>query len=225
MVGWMSDDGFFREVDQELRQDKAKALWDNYGPAAIGLAVLVVLGTAAYVGYDYFVSTRANRSGDAFSQALNLAHDGKNDEALAALGQLEKDGHGAYPVLARLRAATVLADKRDTDGAVQAFDAVSADNAVPVSIRDIARLRAGILLVDNGSYDDVAKRVEVLAVDTNPLRHSARELLGLAAWKEGRLSDAQKFFDQIGNDEAAPRNVRERANLMTELIRGSGTAS
>jgi hypothetical protein len=221
----MSDDGFFREVDQELRQDKAKALWDNYGPAAIGLAVLVVLGTAAYVGYDYFVSTRANRSGDAFSQALNLAHDGKNDEALAALDQLEKDGHGAYPVLARLRAATVLADKRDTDGAVQAFDAVSADNAVPVSIRDIARLRAGILLVDNGSYDDVAKRVEVLAVDTNPLRHSARELLGLAAWKEGRLSDAQKFFDQIGNDEAAPRNVRERANLMTELIRGSGTAS
>jgi len=225
MVGWMSDDGFFREVDQELRQDKAKALWDNYGPAAIGLAVLVVLGTAAYVGYDYFVSTRANRSGDAFSQALNLAHDGKNDEALAALGQLEKDGHGAYPVLARLRAATVLADKRDTDGAVQAFDAVSADNAVPVSIRDIARLRAGILLVDNGSYDDVAKRVEVLAVDTNPLRHSARELLGLAAWKEGRLSGAQKFFDQIGNDEAAPRNVRERANLMTELISGSGTAS
>jgi len=221
----MSDDGFFREVDQELRQDKAKALWDNYGPAAIGLAVLVVLGTAAYVGYDYFVSTRANRSGDAFSQALNLAHDGKNDEALAALDQLEKDGHGAYPVLARLRAATVLADKGDTDGAVQAFDAVSADNAVPVSIRDIARLRAGILLVDNGSYDDVAKRVEVLAVDTNPLRHSARELLGLAAWKEGRLSDAQKFFDQIGNDEAAPRNVRERANLMTELIRGSGTAS
>ena len=106
-------------------------------------------------------------------------------------------------MLARLRAATVLADKGDTDGAVQAFDAVSADNAVPVLIRDIARLRAGILLVDNGSYDDVAKRVEVLAVDTNPLRHSARELLGLAAWKEGRLSDAQKFFDQIGNDEAA----------------------
>jgi len=221
----MSDDGFFREVDQELRQDRAKALWDNYGPAAIGLAVLVVLATAAYVGYDYFVSTRANRSGDAFSQALTLAHDGKNDEALAALDKLEKDGHGAYPVLARLRAATVLADKGDTDGAVQAFDAVSADNAVPASIRDIARLRAGILLVDNGSYDDVAKRVEVLAVDTNPLRHSARELLGLAAWKEGRLSDAQKFFDQIGNDQAAPRNVRERANLMTELIHGSGTAS
>ena len=86
-------------------------------------------GHRRYVGYDYLVSTRANRSGDAFSQALNLAHDGKNDEALAALDQLEKDGHGAYPVLARLRAATVLADKGDTDGAVQAFDAVSADNS------------------------------------------------------------------------------------------------
>ena len=66
----MSDDSFIREVNEEIRQDQAKALWDRYGPAVIVLAVLVVLGTAAYVGYDYWTETRANRSGDAFSQAL-----------------------------------------------------------------------------------------------------------------------------------------------------------
>ena len=46
----MSDDSFIREVNEELRQDQAKALWDRYGPAFIALAVLVVLGTAAFVG-------------------------------------------------------------------------------------------------------------------------------------------------------------------------------
>ena len=221
----MSDDSFIREVNEEIRQDQAKALWDRYGPAAIALAILVVLGTAAFVGYNYWVETRASQSGDAFSQALRLANEGKNDDALKALQALETEGHGAYPVLARLRSATVLAGGGDFSGAVAAFDAVSNDGSIPVAIRDMARLRAAIVLVDHGTFADVSSRVEVLNADNNPLRHSARELLGLSAWKEGKSTEALKFFDQISADDAAPRNVRERANLLTELIRGSGSAS
>jgi hypothetical protein len=221
----MSNDSFFREVNEELRQDQARALWDRYGTFVIGLAVAIVLGTASFVGYEYWTGTQASRSGDDFAQALALANQGKNDEALAALAALEKDGYGAYPVLARMRSATVLIDKGDFAGAVAAFDAIANDASIPTSLRDMARLRAGLVLVDNGSYADVAQRVEQLATDTNPLRHSARELLGLAAWKEGRATDALKLFDQIAADGEAPRNIRERATLLVELIRGSGTTS
>ncbi len=168
---------------------------------------------------------KANAAGDAFSQALNLARDGKNDEALAALKALETDGYGAYPILARMRSATVLADKGDFKGAVEAFDAVAADGSIPMSIRDIARLRAAFLLIDNGTYAEVAQRAEQLSADTNPLRASAREALGLSAWKEGKASDALKLFEQISNDDQAPQNARQRAGLMAELIRGSGVTS
>lgn len=221
----MTDDSFIREVNEELRKEQAKALWDRFGPILIGVAVLVVLATAAFVGYRYWEESRANAAGDAFSQALLLANDGgKADEALAAFQQIEKDGYGAYPLLARMRAATVKADKGDIDGAVKDFDAVAADKAVPASLRDMARLRAGILLVDHGSYAEVAARVEQLTDDANPLRSTAREALGLAAWKEGKADDALKLFDRIAADEAAPRNARQRATLMAELIRGSGDA-
>jgi hypothetical protein len=221
----MSDDSFIREVNQEYRQAQARALWDRYGPIGLVAALAIVLGTAAWVGYDYWQTSKANTSGDAFSQALALANGGKQDEALAALDRLEADGYGAYPLLARMRAATVLADKGDFAGAVKEFDAVAADTSIPQAIRDMARLRAGYILVDNGSYQDVSSRVEVLADETNPLRHSAREALGLSAWKEGKAKDALAFFDQINGDETAPRNARDRASLMAELIRGSGAAS
>jgi hypothetical protein len=221
----MSDDSFFREVNEELRQDQAKALWDRYGTFVIGLAVAVVLGTAAFVGYEYWTGSQASRSGDDFAQALALANEGKNDEALAAFAALEKEGYGAYPILARMRSATVLIDKGDFAGAAAAFDAIANDGSVPTPLRDMARLRAGLVLVDNGSYADVAQRVEQLATDANPLRHSARELLGLAAWKEGRAKDALKLFEQVAADGEAPRNARERAALLVELIRGSGTTS
>ncbi|MER9401258.1 tetratricopeptide repeat protein [Mesorhizobium sp. M0615] len=220
----MSDDSFIREVNDEIRREQAQALWDRFGPAILGLAILVVLGTAAFVGYRYWDETRANRSGDAFSQALKLANDGKSDEALTALEQLDKDGYGAYPLLARMRAATVKADKGDFAAAVADFDGVAADNAIPQGIRDMARLRAALLLVDHGSFADVSSRVEALTADNNTLRHTAREALGLAAWKEGKTQDALKLFDQIAADDGAPRNARQRATLMSELIRGSGAS-
>ena len=89
----------------------------------------------------------------------------------------------------------------------------------------MANLRAALILVDSGSYADVSARAEALTADTNPLRHSAREALGLSAWKEGRSSDALKLFEQIAADDGAPRNSRERATLLAELIRGQGAAS
>lgn len=221
----MSDDSFFREVNEEIRQDQARALWDRFGTAVLGLAALVVIGTGAWVGWEYWQSSRANMAGDTFAQALQLAKDGKNDEALAELKKIEAAGHGAYPVLAKLRAATVLAAKGDAKGAVEGFDAVAADGAIPMSIRDLARLRAAYLLVDTGSYADVVQRAEPLAADTNPLRASAREALGLSAWKEGKASDALKLFEQIKNDAEAPQNARQRASLMADLIRSSGVTS
>jgi len=221
----MSDDSFFREVNEEIRQEQARALWDRFGPVALVLAVLIVLGTAVFVAYEYWVETRANASGDAFSQALTLANEGRNDEALGALEQLENEGYGAYPLLARMRAATVLVAKGDTTGAVASFDQVAADTSIPDSIRDMARLRAALILVDSGSYADVSARAETLTGDTNPLRHSAREALGLSAWKEGRSADALTLFEQIAADNEAPRNNRERATMLAELIRGQGTTS
>ncbi|MBL8584997.1 MAG: tetratricopeptide repeat protein [Rhizobiaceae bacterium] len=221
----MSDDSFIREVNEEMRRAQAKALWDRYGPIGIALALAVILGTAAWVAWDYWTASRANRSGDAFSQALSLATDGKPDEALAAFNELEKGGYGAYPILARMRAATVLLDKGDFQGAVSAFDAVTADASVPEVLRDMAKLRSGFIMVDHGSYDDVASRLEPMTADTHPLRFSAREAIGLSAWKAGNATEALRLFELIENDQAAPRNARERATMMADLIRGAGSGS
>lgn len=218
----MANDSFFREVNDELRSDRAKELWRRYGAVVVGLAIAVVVATAAWRGYEYWTASKASKSGDQFLAALDLAQQGKNDEALAALDKLEKTGYGQYSVLARMRAATVTADKGDKAAAVKAFDAVAADTAVPEAIRDVAELRSAYLLVDTGSYDDVARRAEPLSADGNPFRHSAREALGLAAWKKGDKADAAKLFNQIANDGGAPANLRQRASMMLGLLRADG---
>lgn len=223
----MSDEhSFIREVNEELRSDAAKAFWQRYRFLIIGLAVAIVVGTAAYRGWEYWRNTTAAQSGDAFLAAMELSRAGKADEALAAFQALEKTGHGSYPVLARMRAATVLADKGDAAAAIEAFSSVAADASQPDAIRDVARLRAGYLLVDAGSYDDVSAQVEVLAVPGNPSRHSAREILGLAAFKAGNFERAANWFGEIAADDETPSGIAGRANVMLDLIaaRGGGAS-
>jgi len=220
----MSDDSFIREVNEELRQDQFKALWNRYGTLIIGVAVAVVLATAAYVGYKYWTTNRANQAGDTFAQALDLAAEGKSDEALAQLSELRENGPGTYPVLAQLREATLLADEGKATEAVAAFDAVANNSSAPAALRDMARLRSGLLLIDHGSYADVSARVEQLTSDSNPVRHSAREVLALSAWKEGNRDTALSLFGQIIDDGDAPAGVRQRAEMMSDLISGSGSS-
>jgi hypothetical protein len=219
-----NDDSFIREVNEELRSDQLRFIWRRFGRLIIALAVLIVLGTAAYSAYRYWASSQASDTGDKFIAAMALADQNKPDEALAALAAIEKDGHGSYPLLAQMRAATLQGQKGDTAGAVAAFTAIGKDNSAPEVIRDAARIRAGFLLVENGTYQQVSDTVEEMAVPSNAFRGSAREVLGLSAYKAGNFVKAREWYQAIADDAQSPRNVANRAQMMLDIITASGKA-
>ncbi len=218
----MSDDSFIREVNEELRSDKAEELWKKYGKWAIATAVAIVVGTAMFRGWDYYSKSIAAKSGDQFMSAIELSNDGKHDDAIKMLEKLVGDGSGHYPALAQLRIASELATGGDEAKAIAAYDKISNDTAFNPSFRSIAQLRAGLLAVDESSLDEVTKRLQSLAAAGAPFRHSAREGLGLANYKAGKESEALKWFEAIANDAEAGTGIRGRANIMLDLLAGKG---
>ncbi|MBB4229279.1 tetratricopeptide repeat protein [Rhizobium mongolense] len=219
-----NDDSFIREVNEELRSDQMKGAWRRFGRYVIAIAVLIVVGTAGKVAFDYWDDNRSSGTGDQFLAAMKLADENKSDEALAALATLEKEGHGAYPVLARMRAASVQAQKGDNAAAIAAFEAIGKDQSVPEAVRDAARMRAGWLLIESGTYEQVSAAVEEMAIPANAFRHSAREALGLAAYKAGNMVQARQWYQAIADDAASPRNIANRAQIMLDNITASGKA-
>jgi len=208
----------FREVDEDLRKAQLKKLWDRFGAYVIGLAVLIVVATAGYRGWQYWQSRQAQASGDRFVAALMLADDGKHDEAIAALDKIAADGSGGYPVLAEFRAATEKAATGDHEAAAAQFDAIAARNDVPPLVADLARLRAAMLLSDSASASELSSRVGDLADTGNPWRQDAREILGFAAFRENDLATAQKYFTEIVDDQESGQGARSRAQVMLALI-------
>lgn len=215
----VEDDNFIREVNEEIRQEKLQKLWRNYGALIIGAAVLLVFAAGGWAWYNRHMENRDNAAGDAMLAALQLADKG-DEAAFARLTELEKSGIGGYPVLAKMRAAALLAAKKDDKaGAVAAYDAIAGDKTAPQGIRDLAAIRAAYLLVDSGTFADVRERVEALTTDINPMRNLAREALGLAAWKAGALDEATGYFTKNRDDQQPlAENLRERARMMLDLI-------
>lgn len=212
----MSD--IFREVDEDLRREQYKRLWDRYGGYVIGLAVLIVVAVGGYKAWEWWENSRAAATGDRFLAALVLSEEGKHEEAIAALDAVAADGSGGYPILAIFRSAGEKAAAGDPEGAVAAYDSISSRSGLPPLVADLARIRAALILADTQSPQELSSRIGDLAQTGNPWRHAAREILGLAAYRTNDLATARKYFDEIVNDQESAQGVRSRAQLMLALI-------
>lgn len=220
----MSNDIFVREVNEELRQDRVRALWIRYGSIAVVVAVAIVAAVGGYVLWQRYQAGLQAADGDRLISASTLIAEGKGAEARTVLDGLVAQGTGVYPVLARLRIADSLRAE-DPAGAVARFDEVAGDAAAPQGLRDMAAVRAAYILVDTGSLADVRGRVERLTGDGEALRYPAREAVGLAAWKAGEADTARTLFTQLQDDLGTPSGIKRRAGLMLELIAAATPAA
>lgn len=212
----MSD--IFREVDEDLRHEQYKKLWDRFGAYVIGLAVLIVVGVGGYKAWEWWEQSQAAATGDRFLAALELSEAGNHQEAIAALDALAVDGSGDYPMLATFRSAGEKAVAGDPEGAVAAYDSIAARSGLPPLVADLARIRAALILSDTLSPEELRSRIGDLAATGNPWRHTAREILGLAAYRANDLAAARTYFDEIVGDQESAQGVRQRAQLMLALI-------
>jgi hypothetical protein len=207
----------FDEVDEDVRRDQLKKLWDQYSIYIVAGALLIIAAVGGWRGYQYLEAKKAAEAGAAFDKAVELSEQKKHAEAEAAFNELSAKAPSGYRTLARLRAAAELAN-RDPQGAAKLYDDISADRSVGASQQDLARIRAAGLLLETSSYPNMVQRLEVATAPGATFRHSARELLALSAWRVNDTTAARRWLDMIANDGETPPSLRSRAEALQALL-------
>lgn len=210
-----TDESIFREVDEEVRTEEYKKLWDRYGKYLTALAILVIAGVAAFQGWKYYQTKQAEDAGAIYFDAVRKAADGKSDDALAAFAAVT---HPGFAQLAKLQEANLIAAKGDAAKAVAAYDAFAADAANDQALADLARIRAGYLLIDTNTPDQMLPRLGQFDKDGAVWRNEAREIFGLAAYRIKDMVMADRYMHAIFTDAQAPAAMRQRAQIMIQLI-------
>lgn len=208
-----------REIDEELRREQLLKLWQAYGTYVIAGVVLIIVGVGGWKFYESRALSVAQTTGTRFSVAVRETPkpDAKPD-APTALDEIASRGPAGYATLARLRIAAADRTAGKSTDALAKYEAIARDRRSDPILADYARLQAAVLSFDTEPWTSVQNRLTPLSGESNAWRHSARELLGLAAMKAGKTQEARGEFEKLLTDRDAPPSIAERARLMMAML-------
>ena len=209
----------FREVDEDLRRERAHEIWRKYGAYILAAAVFVVVATVAVVAWREWRQSQLRAHSAEMVAALELASKGQQKEAadsLAAFSNKAADGHA---LLARLDEAALRVKLNDTAAAAALYDKVANDTDAPAVYRDMALIMLGLNTFETADPATMIQRLAPLTGGDNPMRFSAIELTALFERKAGNLIRARELLKQLGEEAQAPAPLRERAR---EVLRALG---
>lgn len=208
----------FDEIEEDLRKERAKKLWDRYGWIVLAAAGVIVLGVAGWRGWQWHQHRQATAAAERYLAAAATADRGDASAAVEAFAALSADAPAGYRMLARLREAGAKAKLGQTGEAVALYEALAADPAAPPLYRGLATLLAVLHQADSGDPRVLADRLAPLAAAGAPFRHSAMELQAVLAERRGDRAEAQRLLKSLAEDRGAPEGVRRRAGQMLAAL-------
>lgn len=207
----------FREVDEALRQDRARALWSKYGTAIVAAAVALVVATAAYVIWQNQQAKRNQELTVALASAVGVAQRDPQAgaEAMAAMAGRSQSGQA---MLAQFYEAGLRAQQGDRETARLLYRRLADDTALDRPWRDLARLLAVLHDADQGDPAALTAELLPLTADDQPWRFTARELTALLALRQGDTARARDLLRGLAQDVETPSGVRNRAAELSALL-------
>jgi hypothetical protein len=218
------NDSLLREVEEELRREQMQKIWKRYNGVILGAALLIVLAVAGYKWLETRRIAAAERGGADFAAAENLSDDKKNNDAEKAFQAIAESGPAGYAALAKLHLAGAQVKEGKTADAVATYDSLAKQPGADDLLKSFAQLQAASLRMANADYAEIQNRLTPLIAEDAPYAKSARELLGIAAYKAKKLDEARKYLEPLLVDPNVSDAMQERVKIIMSGIASAEVA-
>ena len=213
-----SSDVFMREVDEALRQDELRTLWQRYGRAAIVGLVVLLLGIAGFLYWQHRQQVTAEATGEQLDAALDALSQSRPAEAEAPLAEIAKSSSDGYRAMGKFTQADVLLQKNDLPGAAALFKSIADDGSLPQPFRDLALIRQTSAEYDTLTPQQVIDRLGGFANPGNAFLGSAGEMVAVAHLRLKQNDQAGRLFAALAKEPTVPASIRERAVQMAGAL-------
>ena len=215
-----TEDALMREINDELREEQMHKLWKRYGGFIIGIAISIVVIVAGYQGWrTYTKSVQMSESEILYNAGLS-AQNGDTSGAISQLGKLGEEGKSGYQVIAQFQQAALYSKNNDNKSAANIYRSIAENSSNDGDIKGLALVLGALqeIKISGENRDELKQRLNTANADTNPWRHSIREILALLEMESGNKEAATKIFTSLSDDAQAPDGVRSRARKLLAVI-------
>lgn len=211
----MSD--IFREVEEDVRRERAEKIWKRWGAYILAAGVLVFVGIGGWQLWQRHERQEREKLSDQFMAAQRITNP---RDAASAFVDLARSGKG-YGAVARLAQANAMLASGQGKQAIDLYKEIAAGDSG--TIGSVARLRAAWASADTSTRNQLAELLKPFDQAENPWRQNAQEVLAYADYRALDMKSAQTKYAALAADPQAPDALKARARAMADFIKNGGS--
>jgi predicted negative regulator of RcsB-dependent stress response len=206
------------DLEEQEQISQIKAWWSEYGSRVVGLVLAVSIASVSWQGWRLHQSRVAGESAATYFKLQQAAEASDAQETRDLAGRLISDYSASVQAqLGVLLAANVQFGKNELDNARVQLE-WAADEGRDPALRDLARLRLAVVLLQQGAADEALARLD--PAPDGAYRARFEDLRGDVLAMQGKPAEAraawQAAIDALeadGEETAARLRMLIRAKL------------
>ena len=193
-----AQEAFIKEVNEDLKNESMKKLWDKYGLYIIILVAAALTAAVSFETMKAWHTKKIQKWSDSYAYALSLQNQGKYDDSIQTFDYIAGQDYGIFSDLAQMQKANILLEQNKTDEALKLMADIAADKSFNSQLRDTVALKLASYKLENAPIDEIRQLIGGIAQDAeNSWQPSANEMLALAYLRDGEIAQAREIYDQL----------------------------
>lgn len=210
-------DAFIQEVDEDVKNDNLKVLWDKYGLLIIAFVVLAVSAAISVDQIKNWKTAQNQQRTEEYMAAAQLQADNP-DNTIAALQKVSQKNQGIFSDFARLQIANVLLNEDKIDEALTALENIINDKQVNSEVKHIALIKLATFKLDTMDRASFEKLLQPVIAENSSWTPMAQDLLAMSAIKNGDVETARSIYENILKIEDLPEGFKNKIQDMLSSV-------
>ena len=209
-------DAFIQEIDEDVKNDNMKMLWDKYGIFVILFVVIAVSAAVSFEKIKSWKEAQHQQTTEEYMLATQLRE--SPEQTLAALQQINQSNQGIFSDFAKLQIANVLFNQNKKDEALATLQNLIEDKQVNSEVKNIALIKYATYKVDELPQAEFAALLKPIIDANNSWTPLAQDLLAMSAIKDGDVDTARSIYEKILKIKDLPENFKNKVqDMLTSL--------
>ena len=210
----MSD--ILRQVDEELRQDRLLNLWRRYRIYLIGGLILLI---SSVLGYQINKSVNQSFYEGEVEKYISTSNLVDFNQAVEILGKIENSNQLLISGIAQIKIAGLLMENGKTqESKAKLLEIINEDKADAILI-DLAIYFYLMSSLNDMPIDEVNTYLTTNKLENSSLKYLFKETIAIKNLLAGNIKISREKFDELINDENAPRDTIIRAAKFLDTIK------
>ena len=212
-------DAFIREVDEDLKNESMKKLWDKYGLFVLLIVIVSLTVAVSYESIKSWYIKRAENRTEGYAVALSMQNQGLFDDSLEALDLIINQKMGTYAELAEMQKANILLEQNKEKEALALLEKIANDKSRSLQLRDTALIKLASYRQDGATFEEMSELLSSITKSKDNAWYAvAEDILATILLRDGNIEQAKEIYNALLENQDTPDDLKNRVKDILSVL-------